>query len=185
MRFPREFTLETSRCRLRHVSEADMPHIFSATRVAGFNDGMRWDPPQDESELLTPYRQALQSWAEDRAYGFTIEEKSTGRFIGRLSIRREAELDVWNIGFWTHPREQSHGYMSEAAQRIVDFGFKELGAVRIEARHAVWNRPSERVLRKLGMTLLENLPHGFQKRGRWVEENRLGITRSEWKSQQR
>lgn len=119
---------------------------------------------------------------EGRAYSFTIEEKSTGRFLGRISVRREAEPDVWNLGFWTHPREQGRGYMSEAAQRVVTFGFEELDAVRIEARHAVWNKASERVLRKLGMILLENLPHGFQKRGQWVAENRFGITRSAWET---
>jgi ribosomal-protein-alanine N-acetyltransferase len=105
VRFPRDFTLVTGRCQLRHVSEADIPHIFSASRVAGFNDGMLWDPPLDETELLVPYRNAVQWWADDQAYIFTIEEKSAGRFLGRIVIRPEAEPEVWNLGFWTHPRE--------------------------------------------------------------------------------
>lgn len=182
MRFPRELTLETPRCRLRHVSEADFPHVWSASRVPGFNDGMRWEPPKDESELLVPYQQTLQWWADDGAYQFTIEERSDRRFLGRIVIRRLAEPDVWNLGFWTHPREQGRGYMTDAARRILRFGFEELHAVRIEADHAVWNRASERVLQKLGMTFREHLPQGFQKRGQWVAENRLAITREEWQS---
>ena len=185
MRFPREFTLETVRCHLRHVSEADLPHVFSASRVAGFNDGMIWDPPKDEAELLVPYRDAVQRWADDAAYLFTIEERSAGRFIGRIVIRRVTEPEVWNIGFWTHPHEQGQGYMSEAARRIVQFGFEDLRAVRIEARHAVWNKPSERVLQRVGMTFREHSPLGFQKRGQWVAENRLAITREEWQSARR
>lgn len=182
MRFPRELTLETPRCQLRHVSEADFAHIWSASRVPGFNDGMRWDPPKDESELLVPYRQTLQWWADDGAYQFTIEERSDRRFLGRIVIRRLAEPDVWNIGFWTHPREQGRGYMTEAARRLLRFGFEELPADRIEADHAIWNKASERVLQKLGMTFQEHLPHGFQKRGQWVPENRLAITREAWES---
>jgi RimJ/RimL family protein N-acetyltransferase len=182
MRFPREFTLVTSRCRLRHVSEADFPHIWSASHVAGFNDGMRWDPPQHESELLEPYGKTVQWWADDQAYQFTIEERSAGRFLGRIVIRRVSEPEVWNIGFWTHPREQGHGYMTEAARRIVQFGFEDLHAIRIEADHAIWNQASERVLQKLGMTFREPLPQGFQKRGQWVAENRLAITREEWQA---
>ena len=75
--------------------------------------------------------------------------------------------------------------MSEAAQRIVQFGFEELRAAQIEADHAVWNKASECVLHKLGMTFREYLPHGFQKRGEWVEENRLAITREEWQARPR
>jgi RimJ/RimL family protein N-acetyltransferase len=182
VRFPREYTLDTRRCRLRHVSEADFPHIWSASRVPGFNDGMRWEPPQDESELLDPYRRTRQSWADDQAYQFTIEERTDHRFLGRIVIRRETTPDVWNLGFWTHPREQGRGYMSEAARRILQFGFEELHAVRIEADHAVWNQASERVLQKSGMTFREHLPRGFQKRGQWIAENRLAITREDWQS---
>ena len=185
MRFPREFTLQTRRCRLRHFSEADILHVFSASRVAGFNDGMLWNPPTNESELHAFHALAKLAWADDRAYSFTIEARQTARFLGRIAIRAEAAPGVWNIGFWTHPREQGQGYMSEAAERIVQFGFEDLRAVRIEARHAVWNKPSERVLQKLGMTFREYLPHGFQKRGQWVAENRLAITREEWQSAQR
>jgi len=177
MRFPREHTLDTPRCRLRHVSEADFPHVWSASRVPGFNDGMRWDPPQQEWELLAPYRRTLQQWADDLAYQFTIEERSDGRFIGRIVIRRMAEPDVWNIGFWTHPREQGRGYMTEAARRILQFGFEDL--------RATWNKASGRVLQKLGMTFQEHLAQGFQKRGQWVAENRLAITRDDWQSRER
>ena len=185
MHFPRELTLETNRCRLRHVSEADFPHIWSASRVAGFTDGMRWDPPKTLAELAEPHQRALQAWADDQAYQFTMEERAGGRFLGRIVIRRVPAAEVWNIGFWMHPREQGQGYMSEASQRILRFGFEELHAIRIEADHAVWNKASGRVLQKLGMTFREFLPQGFQKQGQWVAENRLAITREEWQASPR
>ncbi len=70
--------------------------------------------------------------------------------------------------------------MSEAAKAIVSFGFNCLDAVRIEAKHAIWNKASERVIKKLGMTFVQNVPQGFMKNGEWVAENLLAITKAEW-----
>ena len=43
-----------------------------------------------------------------------------------MSIRKEKEEDVWNIGFWTHPSQQGKGYMSEAVEALIRFGFEQL-----------------------------------------------------------
>ena len=154
--------------------------MFSATRYEGFNDGMLWEPPEREEELVEPHRNSLEAWKDGRAYGFTIESKAPKDFIGRISIRKEKEEGVWNIGFWTHPLYQGQGYMSECALAVIDFGFTELKAQRIEAYYALWNKASERVLMKIGMSFIEHIPHGFLKKGRWIEENRLGISRQGW-----
>lgn len=180
MRCPRDLALFTRRCRLHAPNESDFPHIWSASRVAGFTDGMRWDLPADMADLEAPLERNRESWAGDQAYQFTIENRTDGRFIGRIVIRRIPVPHVRNIGFWVHPREQGRGYVTEAATRILKFGFETLGATRIEADHAVWNTASERVLLKIGMTFLEHLPQGFQKQGCWVPENHLAITREIW-----
>ncbi len=182
MKIAEDFVIETDRCRLRIPSLTDIPHVFSATRHPGFNDGMVWNPPRDESELIEPYESALRTWRNGEHYGFTIEGKAAEEFIGRISIRRESKDGVWNIGFFTHPEHQGRGYMTEAGHAVVRFGFSELAAQRIEARHALWNRASETVLSRLGMHFVEALPEGFMKNGEWVPENKLAITREDWES---
>ena len=172
--------IETQRCRLRCVSLEDIPHIFSATRYEGFNDGMLWEPPTKEEDLIEPHKTSIKAWKNGEAYTFSIESKDSKNFIGRISIRRREALGVWSIGFWTHPRYQGQGYMTECAQAVLDFGFNELKAEKIEAYHALWNKASERVLQKIGMTFIEYIPQGFIKRGEWVEENRLEVSRENW-----
>ncbi|MEI8196044.1 MAG: GNAT family protein [Phycisphaerae bacterium] len=182
MRFPFTLQILTTRCRLRCVSEADIPHVWSATRHAGFNDGMTWNPPANMDELRQPLQRNLEAWRADRDYTFTIESKSNSMFLGRIVIRQTTDPAVWNIGFWTHPDHQNQGYMTEAARAMVDFGFQELGAVRIEAAHALWNIRSERVLKKLGMKFVRHIPQGFMKNGQWVEENALALERAQWEA---
>jgi ribosomal-protein-alanine N-acetyltransferase len=180
MTLPQDFTLESPHCRLRYPSREDIPHIFSATRHKGFNDGMKWDAPAREQELHESYERTVRAWTHGDGYSFTIETKEPVTFIGRIGIRREQEAAVWSIGFWTHPEQQGKGFMSEVVPAILDLGFRQLGAVRIEACYALWNHASRRVLEKSGMTFVQFVPQGFQKWGNWVEENLYAITREIW-----
>jgi [ribosomal protein S5]-alanine N-acetyltransferase len=70
--------------------------------------------------------------------------------------------------------------MTESAQACMEFGFDRLEAIRIEASYALWNKASQRVLEKIGMKFMEYIPQGFQKRGQWIETNKMGITKEEW-----
>jgi [ribosomal protein S5]-alanine N-acetyltransferase len=179
---PKDFTIQTARCLLRYPWKDDIPHVFSATRIVGFTDGMVWEPPGNIDELYKPLQENLLAWEAGTAFVFTITALHSKTFIGRISIRQSEQMDVWNIGFWTHPEHQRQGYMTESAQALMDFGFNQLGAIRIEASHAIWNKGSQRVLEKIGMKFVGYIPQGFQKKGQWVEENRMAITKEEWLS---
>ena len=185
---PLDFTINTARCRLRCPSAADLPDVFSATRFAGFNDGMQWEPPDSIDELEQPLRDNLADWAAGTTYCLTIADPHTDRLIGRIGIRRTdatkpsryERANVWNLGFWTHPKYQGQGYMTEAAIATIEFGFEHLGAARIEASYALWNKASQRTLEKVGMRIVRYIPHAFQKKGRWIEANKMEITKQEW-----
>ncbi|HEY0009588.1 MAG TPA: GNAT family N-acetyltransferase [Tepidisphaeraceae bacterium] len=183
LQLPLTYAIATSRCRLRAPTAEDIPYVFSATRHPGFNDGMLWDPPETPAELEAPLAQSLKAWAKGEAYSFTIDRCPDHVFLGRISIRPAvAGVECWNIGFWLHPAHQGCGYMREAAGAVLQFGFEHLKAREIGACHATWNQASEHVLRSIGMTFVEHVPHGFQKRGQWVAENRMAISRAGWSS---
>ena len=181
---PSSYTIETQRCRLRRPTAEDIPHVFSATRHLGFNDGMLWDPPDSPTELEEPLQRSGEAWDAGEAYSFTIENLTDQIFLGRIGIRPAADAGNWNIGFWLHPDHQGHGYMSESASEVLRFGFIELDANVIDACCATWNAKSERVLQTIGMRYQEHIPQGYQKRGEWVPENRYAITVTQWKQQQ-
>jgi [ribosomal protein S5]-alanine N-acetyltransferase len=179
-KIPKSYQIETPRLRLRLPSEADIPFVFSATRFEGFNDGMVWEPPENEKVLLEPLKDNLNAWEEGTNYTFTIEEKESQKPLGRISIRHADTENTLNIGFWTHPESQGKGIMTEAVKGILKFGFEELSAKRIESRHALWNYGSEKVLKNNGLRFDKFLEQGFQKQGQWVETNLLGICKEEW-----
>lgn len=160
----------TKRCRLRYPDESDIPHIWSASRTPGFNNGMAWEPPSEISELNEPLQRNQDNWKSGHAYNWTVEGRDSREFIGRISIRREQNDSEWSIGYWIHPTQQNRGYATEAAEAIVLFGFSRLHATIITAAHVTWNHASGQVLQRIGMSRVRTNPKGFRKQGKWVEE---------------
>jgi [ribosomal protein S5]-alanine N-acetyltransferase len=64
VQLPLTFEIGTARCRLRAPTTEDIPHVFSATRYVGFNDGMLWNATEMPSELEAPLVRSLKAWAE-------------------------------------------------------------------------------------------------------------------------
>lgn len=182
MHIPLSHTISTERLILKHVAEADIPFVFDATRFDGFNDGMQWEPPATPEELLPNLKTTHDAWLSGEGYGFSAwTDEPDPIFVGRLSIRRTEQTDVWDIGYWTHPNLQKKGYTTEAVDALICFGFDQLNAVEIEACYATWNLASGRVLEKTGMVQRAFIEKGFKKRGVWVPEYRMSIYKTDWK----
>ena len=176
----KDFKIETARCLLRCSSVEDIPAMFEATRLSEFHQGMESEPPETIDELHELLRSNLFDWEEGKLFSFTIADPASNSLLGRIGIHKNTRLGVWNLGFWTHPEHQRKGYMTEAVTAIISFGFDKLDAAQIEASYVLWNKSSQRVMEKAGMKLVGYMPHGFRKRGRWIEVNKVRITRQEW-----
>lgn len=180
MKVSKDKILETNRFFLRCPNEKDLPFIFEASRYEGFTDGMGWEPPTSMEELKAPMERILQKWEEGRAFQFSIIHKQSAQFLGRISIRETDRSSVWNVGFWTHPKHQRQGVMTEALKAILAFGFDSLSASQIEAEYATWNEASKKVLEKVGMKFVKRIEEGLWKNGEWVAENRMAIPKEAW-----
>lgn len=181
MSIPLDYTISTPRLLLKSVAEEDLPFVFDATRYEGFNDGMLWEPPASIEELRPNLQSSADDWVNEGDYSFSIWSVNLpAQFIGRISIRKTEMDKVYNIGYWTHPAHQGNGFMTEAVEAILAFGFNKLEAIEIVAEYATWNEASGRVLEKVGMNRIAYIEEGFKKKGVWISEYRMSITRSQW-----
>lgn len=88
---------------------------------------------------------------------------ASGEMIGYAGLKSiDQDHGKGEISFWLHPDEWTKGYMTEAAECLLEFGFHFLQLNRICAYHMVRNPASARVLAKLG----------FQQEGRLRERVR-------------
>lgn len=139
-------------------------------RFPGFNDGLRWSAPSGPYEISEADRRDLEMWTAGRVFTFTIFLKSPRSPVGRIAIRGEPRQGDWSIGFWIRREQWGQGFAAEAARAVVKFGFARLGATIVRAAHAAWNVQSKRVIEKLGMRFIREIPDGFEKNGQPVPE---------------
>jgi RimJ/RimL family protein N-acetyltransferase len=114
-------------------------------------------------------------------YQLALLLKSNRQLIGNCGVRMEKANDVEaNIGYELNPKYWNHGYATEAAHAIVDFGFKRLGVHRIWADLVADNRGSAHVLEKLGMKLEGRLREKAYFKGRWWDALVYAVLVDEW-----
>jgi len=175
--------LTTPRLILRQRTRDFAHFAFDASRYEGFNDGMLWDPPETVEELYPNHDSAMASWKAGTAYPFAIHSKE-GKIIGAMGIRpdaREPENQKRkNLGFWMHPQNQNKGYMTEAVNAMLSFGFHQYGADLITADFLDWNTSSKRVLEKSGFKWKETYPDDFEKNGQMMNSEHYQITKEEY-----
>ena len=91
------------------------------------------------------------AWEAGSAATFAVVENESGRLVGVTSLRINSEHRRAELGYWIALDRWNQGYATESNQRLIDFGFEDLGLHRIEARHFIRNPASGRVMVKLGM----------------------------------
>ncbi len=146
--------VETERLILRDWTDADaepFAKLNADPRVMEFFPEALSRAESDE--LMAWIREGL---ARDGYGDYAAEEKATGAFIGFIGIAPihfEAHFTpAIEIG-WRLAREAwGSGYATEGARAVVAHAFRDLGLSELVAITAEWNRPSRRVMEKLGMT---------------------------------
>lgn len=104
--------------------------------------------------------------AEFGACGFglyAVEEKQSKAFIGYVGLH-QITFDVHfapavEIGWRLLPEFWNQGYATEAALACLDYAKKELGLKEICSFTSLLNKPSERVMQKIGMQRIEEFNH--------------------------
>jgi RimJ/RimL family protein N-acetyltransferase len=122
-----------------------------------------------------------QQRAEPRLkYQFAVTLKTTGELIGNCGVRLDtAEAHQADIGYELAPAHWGHGYASEAARAVVQFGFTELHIHRIWAECVAENVGSARVLQKLGMKQEAQLRQNQYFKGRYWDTLIFGMLAQE------
>ncbi len=181
--FSRMPTLRTQRLILRpmHVTDAyDMYDYASREEVTKY---LLWSP-HTSVEYTRDYLAYVQSrYASREFYDWAITLADTGKMIGTVGFTKiECPHNKAEIGYVLNPDYHGAGIGTEAAKRIVDFGFCELGLHRIEARFMQGNDASLAVMKKLGMTF-----EGYQRdamlvKGQYRTIGTCAILKSEYKA---
>jgi RimJ/RimL family protein N-acetyltransferase len=118
------------------------------------------------------------AWALSPAAMFSVIEKSTLDWIGRIGPWQPHQWPVTEVGWGVHPEAQGKGLAFEAAVYSVDFAFETLGWERVDHLIADANTRSQALAARLGAVAGENksMPGALAA----YQVRAWGQTRAEW-----
>jgi RimJ/RimL family protein N-acetyltransferase len=144
-------TLETDRLILRAWSDADMPAFAEMCADA---DLMHYvGGVMDRTNAWRRMAVYVGHWVL-RGYGtFALQSKATGEFVGYSGVY---DPDAWperEINWGLHRKHLGQGYITEAATRVRDHAYDDLGFATITSCIDQENAASIGVAKRLGATL--------------------------------
>lgn len=178
--------IATERLILREFEEGDWPAVLAYQRDPLYLRYYEWEArtPDAVREFVGMFL-GQQSSEPRIKFQLAVALKSSGQLIGNCGIRKDSvgahEAD---IGYELAPDHWGHGYATEAASAILDFGFTGLRVHRISASCVADNVGSARVLENLGMRLEGRLRDKDRYKDRWWDQLRFAILDDEWLNRQ-
>lgn len=172
--------LETARLALRPLTEEDLDFIyrlFSDPETNRYSSSEDLATPEDARRLYEGYlRPGFPSH-----FRLAAELRETGEAVGTLGLYRYSVRDRCAVLgcdlLRTHWRR---GYMAEAVEALLCYGFGELGLNRVEATVDPLNLSSTRILERLGFTLGGLMRERYVYKGGAHDEPIYGLLKKDW-----
>jgi RimJ/RimL family protein N-acetyltransferase len=175
--------LDTKRLLLRPLRDADV-EPFAAYRsdpeVARYQG---WDAPysMEQAAAFIDEMKHKQPAVRGEWYQLAIELKAGSELIGDCAFHiLAADGQQADIGITLARRHQGRGYATEAATRLLDYLFHDLGLHRVGAICDVENLASARLLERLGMRREGHFVENVWFKGRWGSEYLYALVQEEW-----
>jgi len=144
--------LETERLILRPFSLDDaarVQHLAGNEQVAKMVANIPHPyPDQAASQWILGHGTG---WNDGSLVAYAVLEKVSMLLVGAISLLIDKAKSEGELGYWLGVEYWGRGLMSEAGQRLLDFGFDTLALQRVHARCLSQNAASGKVLQKLGL----------------------------------
>lgn len=152
--------LETDRLILRMWNRKDAAALYEYASNPDVGPHAGWKPHESVSEsrfiIDELFRQNM-TWA--------ITEKGTDKPIGSIGFeidKYRPEINSREMGYSLAKEHWKKGYMTEAARRLIKYGFEELNLDVLMIRTSDTNLRSQRVIEKCGFTYEGTLRRAYR-----------------------
>ena len=150
--------LHTPRLVLRPVRSKDAPVIqrrFPQWEVVRWlNANIPWPYPADGA--ATYVVACLEEMARgEKSHWAIVPRKGPADLIGIIDLWPDDGVSRDQRGFWLDPAFQGQGLMTEAADRVTDYAFRQLGWPCLWLSNAQENLASRRIKEKQGAQLVD------------------------------
>ncbi len=152
--------IKTERLYLRRITDFDCDVILflrSDETVNKFIQRPENRQTKNLADALKFINEIHEGFENHKTVTWGITLKNEPEIIGTICLWNfSSNNKTAEVGYGLHPLFQNQGIMSEAINRIIDFGFNELNLEQIEAYTDMKNENSIKLLVKNGFQMVSN-----------------------------
>lgn len=174
-------TLQTGRLILERIVPRDAAEMYAYAKSENVTRYLLWEPHKSLHHTKRYIELLQEKYESGEFFDWGVHLKESGQFIGTCGFAaiHETERSA-EIGYVLSERHWGKGYASEAARRVMEYGFRELLLSKIYARYMYGNDASAAVMAKCGMRDLGFLPEQLYVKGGYRTVRQAEIRRDEW-----
>lgn len=144
--------LETLRLELREFVPSDFDDLYrldSDARVMRYLNGGH---PLSRAEVRDALVRVLRDYPHHHGLGvWRAARRDSGAFVGWFCLKYCPPTCDVEVGYRLLPEAWGQGFATEGARALIDYGFGDLGLVRLIGVTHSGNKASQRVLMKSGL----------------------------------
>jgi ribosomal-protein-alanine N-acetyltransferase len=162
--------IQTERLLLSRITSTDAEDLFklrSDPQIMKYIDRPIAVQIEDAQALIDKFSDAL---ASNEGISWGIRLKEDPRLIGTIGFWRIDKVNYRaEIGYLLDSKLQGQGYMKEAIQRVVEFGFNDMNLHSIEANVNTANDRSKGILERCGFNLEAHFKENYFYEGKFLD----------------
>jgi len=176
-------SLETDRLIIRRFELGDAPDLFALRSDPTVSQYDSWEPyaSRDEARRFIESQKHVEPGTEGQWCQWAVVLQSDSKVIGSVEmVIRSRRWGQAEIGWALNRVYRGMGYATEAARRMITFGFDDLGLHRISAECDPGNTASVRLMERLGMRREGHLREIIVVKGVWCDRYVYAVLAHEW-----
>ncbi len=169
------YIITTPRIGLRQWKESD---VATFAEMVADPEVMRYFPSTRSLSEAADFVHRVSTFIDANGYGFwAADELISGEFIGFIGLMQPRFESYFTpcieIGWRLRKEYWNQGLATEGARACLEYGFMTLDVEEIYSFTPVENKPSERVMQKIGMIFVNTFEHPAIEEGHRLREHLL------------
>ena len=175
-------TLTTERLVLRPFTLEDAPivqKLAGAREIADTTLNIPHPYPDGAAKKWISTHQ--KEYEKNASAVWAVTLKDSGQLIGCISLTADSKKERAELGYWIAREYWGQGYCTEAAKKVLTYGFRQAKLNRIFAFYLSRNPASGKVMQKIGMKKEGQMRQHIKKWDKFEDIIYYGILAAEYK----
>jgi len=177
--------LETQNLIIRDNIEEDLNGLYSlmSDREVNKYDSEFYSDSLDSTKSILKVSIEEAKKKDRRKFWFAITKKVSNEYIGQIGITlisNQIKNRIGQMAYFIRKKYWGKGYTTEAAKKVIDFAFENIGLHKIITGCLTENVASEKVMKKCNMVKEAELVKHVWHEDEWRDRVEYRLLREEW-----